>query len=680
MREIKTRKKSKGVKALKTTVSTGDRMKRAFLQSKEKASRATDTRSEAPNEYAGDQLQTGFEEAGYNAGQAAVSGSRFAIRKGREAIQGRRVKKKEAQELSQPIDGSSLSRIGLRVQQVETNRKPKTRDNILPQGTSEGEPQSIQRPKTIDRHPKQRTPAQGPPDDINRELPPHKRGRQFSKHRAEKKQIETRKRDVRTREVASNPMPDSSPTYNDTSALHPYDIKRYFSTEQKTPIKTSQRASKGIKSSARSVGGKSAKSAQRTIKTQKEAVNTATTTAKGMIQSSKRAEQIAKATMQATRKATKSAEQAAKASIKALASSVKAILAALKSLVVAIAAGGSVALITIVVICLVGLLVASCFGIFFSGEDSGTGMTMPTVIREINDGYEAKLEEIKVSNSHDILEMSGSRAVWPDVLAIYSVKTTTDPDNAQEVATMNDGKKAILTEIFWAMNEISYRTQTETSTITAMIVGEDGSIEEEEVETTTTTLYIKVSHKTADEMADEYGFTEDQRRQLAELLSDKNRSMWSSVLYGIGVGDGDIVTVALSQVGNVGGDPYWSWYGFTSRVDWCACFVSWCANECGYIDAGVIPRFASCSNGFLWFSERGLWQSGSYEPRIGDIIFFDWDKDNVGQDGTPDHVGIVEKVENGYVYTVEGNSGDSCRENRYTLGYYEIFGYGTPAY
>lgn len=150
------------------------------------------------------------------------------------------------------------------------------------------------------------------------------------------------------------------------------------------------------------------------------------------------------------------------------------------------------------------------------------------------------------------------------------------------------------------------RTQTETSTITAMIVGEDGSIEEEEVETTTTTLYIKVSHKTADEMADEYGFTEDQRRQLAELLSDKNRSMWSSVLYGIGVGDGDIVTVALSQVGNVGGDPYWSWYGFTSRVDWCACFVSWCANECGYIDAGVIPKFAGCGRIAATHQIRGM--------------------------------------------------------------------------
>ena len=158
--------------------------------------------------------------------------------------------------------------------------------------------------------------------------------------------------------------------------------------------------------------------------------------------------------------------------------------------------------------------------------------------------------------------------------------------------------------------------------------------------------------------------------------------MWSSVLYGIGVGDGEIVVVALSQLGNVGGQPYWSWYGFNSRVEWCACFVSWCANECGYLDAGVIPKTAGCISGSNWFKDRGLWQDNSYEPRPGDIIYFDWnEKGSSGpQDGLPDHVGIVEKVENGLVYTVEGNSGDSCRENRYAIGHYEIYGYGTPAY
>lgn len=125
--------------------------------------------------------------------------------------------------------------------------------------------------------------------------------------------------------------------------------------------------------------------------------------------------------------------------------------------------------------------------------------------------------------------------------------------------------------------------------------------------------------------------------------------------------------MALSQLGNVGGRPYWSWYGFESRVDWCACFVSWCANECGYLDTGVIPRFASCSIGLQWFRERELRRDRSYEPRPGDLIFFGWDDEDEGQDGAADHVGIVEKVDGGIVYTVEGNSGDSYRENRYAI-------------
>ena len=140
--------------------------------------------------------------------------------------------------------------------------------------------------------------------------------------------------------------------------------------------------------------------------------------------------------------------------------------------------------------------------------------------------------------------------------------------------------------------------------------------------------------------------------------------------------------MALSQVGNVGGEPYWRWYGFGSRVEWCACFVSWCADQCGYIDTGVVPKYAGCVNGVQWFKDRGQWIDGSAEPVPGMIIFFDWDnKGSSGpQDGQSDHTGIVQKVENGIVYTVEGNSGDSCRVNQYSVGHYEILGYGVPKY
>lgn len=133
-----------------------------------------------------------------------------------------------------------------------------------------------------------------------------------------------------------------------------------------------------------------------------------------------------------------------------------------------------------------------------------------------------------------------------------------------------------------------------------------------------------------------------------------------------------IVDVALTQVGNVGGEPYWSWYGFSNHVEWCACFVSWCADQCGYLDSGAYPKFSGCVFGMQWFQQRGLWLDGSAEPVPGMLIFFDW----ATQDGVPDHVGIVEKVENGMVYTVEGNSRDMCRQKQYALGGGVILGYG----
>ena len=348
-------------------------------------------------------------------------------------------------------------------------------------------------------------------------------------------------------------------------------------------------------------------------------------------------------------------------------------------MIAAIAAGGWIAVLVIIVICLIGMLLGSVFGIFFSGEDSGTGMSMQTVVQEINTEYDTKLQDEKNSVSYDVLEMSGSRAVWKEVLAVYSVKVNTDPDNPQEVATMDESKKQLLKDIFWEMNEISSSTDTKTETVITETDDGHGNIVETESTVTQTYLYITVSHKTADEMAAQYGFNEEQKEYLAELLVDENNSLWSQVLYGITGTDDQIVTVALSQIGNMGGEPYWSWYGFNSRVEWCACFVSWCANECGYIDAGVIPKYAGCVNGVQWFKDRGQWLDNSAEPTPGMIIFFDW-ADESGQDGLSDHTGIVQKVENGRVYTVEGNSGDSVRQNSYPVGYYEILGYGAPAY
>lgn len=587
---IKTRVAEKGIKSIDKAAVASERMKEAYIRTRDKADHSLYAEESSPGEYASDRLSSGVDSVTHEVihqfdkqGRKGIKTTKENISKVKENIQ----KRKAAAE--QPK------------KQAEKQAARKTRqvaDKISePVRTLRQERGAV---KTLDRG---------------------------------KKSIKTVDRGRKT-------------------------IKQASSTAKGT-VKT---ASKSIKTAE--------KTAKASIKTTQQAAKAAQRTA----QATARA---AKATAHAARAAARAAVAAAKVAAKATIAAVKAIIAATKALIAAIAAGGWIAVLVIVIICLIGLLIGSCFGIFFSGEDSGSGYTMQNVVQEINDDYQQQIDTTKANLSHDVLEMSGSRAVWPEVLAVYAVKTTTDPDNPQEVATMDDSKKAILTDIFWEMNQISSRTETRTETVITETDDGNGNIVETETTVTQTYLYITVSHKTAEEMAAQYGFDEEQKEQLAELLDEENRSLWSAVLYGIYTEDGAIVSVALSQVGNVGGEPYWSWYGFSSRVEWCACFVSWCANECGYIDTGVIPKYAGCVNGVQWFKDRGQWMDGSAEPAPGMIIFFDWNDEN-GQDGLSDHTGIVEKVENGRVYTIEGNSGDSVRQNSYPVGHYEVLGYGCP--
>ena len=166
----------------------------------------------------------------------------------------------------------------------------------------------------------------------------------------------------------------------------------------------------------------------------------------------------------------------------------------------------------------------------------------------------------------------------------------------------------------------------------------------------------------------------------------------------------DMVTCAESQLGVEGGEPYWSWYGFNERVEWCACFVSWVADQCGLLEGNSnegtksdiedqaltnaklsIPKYSVCDDGINKFKEKGEWQDREtdgtlYIPKPGDIIFFDWiEKDTGEQDRISDHTGIVKNVdlENNKVHTIEGNSGDAVKEQEYDLNNIQIVGYGT---
>ena len=466
-----------------------------------------------------------------------------------------------------------------------------------------------------------------------------------------------------------------------------YRANKYGKLNFNRTIQNMQNANQKIKSikkknHARKVAKKmttTAKNTKKAIKTADRTVRTTKQTVKTTAKATKRAIQMAKETAKATVKAIKTG-------IKATITAIKGIILATKALIAFLVAGGWVVIVIIIVICLIAMLVSSIFGIFFSSEDTGSMITiegqqqvvtMNQVISDLNTEFMNKITQIQKDNPYDEYDINSNKAEWTDILAIYSVKLS-NGNNEADVITLNDEKVNLLKQIFWEMNEVSFTKDEETyqETTYNILTG---------TETKTVTkvkLHIKVTGKTTNEMADKYNFNQAQREQLAELTNEKYASMWSSVIYGSSVGSNDIVAVAVAQIGNVGGQPYWSWYGFSSRVEWCACFVSWCANECGYIEAGIIPKFAGCqSEGVDWFKTCGLWKDRGFSPKAGDIIFFDWADKNTGiRNGQADHVGIVEKTENGRVYTIEGNSSDSCCRRDYEINSLDILGYGTPAY
>lgn len=226
--------------------------------------------------------------------------------------------------------------------------------------------------------------------------------------------------------------------------------------------------------------------------------------------------------------------------------------------------------------------------------------------------------------------------------------------------------------------EVRYRTETSTDP-------ETGETTTEEVPYNYYILHVKLENKPISDLAPGL-LTPEQLEMFRVYLEtsgnkplifgggspDTNPSEDLSgvqLVNGTRPGNTAVVDRAKSQVGNVGGQPYWSWYGFNSRVEWCACFVSWCYNQAGKSE----PRFAACqSQGIPWFQSHGQWGDRSYANIApGDAIFFDWDLD-----GSADHVGLVIGMDGQRVYTVEGNSGDACKIKSYPLDYRCIKGYG----
>ena len=447
-------------------------------------------------------------------------------------------------------------------------------------------------------------------------------------------------------------------------------------------IKTRQQGQKMIKTTARNAEKAVKATAKGMVKTTEKGIKTAQATSKAAIkttETSVKTAQAAKASAKTAQKAAQAAKatvkataEATKATVRATIAAVKAIIAGTKALISVLIAGGWIAVVIILIVVLLGCAVS------LFGDGSGSNAYTPVSVEV--EAYEPLIQ--KYTKQYGIpeyvelikavmMQESGGCGLDPMQAAEGSFNTRyphepngiKDPEYSIECGVQELKAALISAEvenpidmehiklalqgynfgngyISWAKTNYggySYANAVEFSTMQAARLGWDS-----------------------------YGDTQYPAHVLRYY--PYGRAFTSG-------GNQAIVEVALTQLGNEGGQPYWSWYGFDGRVEWCACFVSWCADQCGYIESGIIPKFAGCVDGANWFKGNGQWQDRSYEPSAGDIIFFDWEGD-----GETDHVGIVEKCENGVVYTVEGNSGDACRQKQYTVGSSSIYGYGVPAY
>ena len=455
-------------------------------------------------------------------------------------------------------------------------------------------------------------------------------------------------------------------------------------TQTSSAIKTLKKPEKMVKQSATSAGKKNIKLASKeAAKTTQRSVKTAEHTAKASIKTSQQTAKAAQKTAQATVKASQKAAQAAKATAKATANAVKAaakatiatvkaIIAGTKALVAAIAAGGWIAVVIIMIVVLLGSAVA----MFGGGSESNTYTQVSAEVEAYDPlirqyakqyGIPEYVELIKAV----MMQESGGRGLDPMQAAEGSFNTKY-PHEHNGIKDPEYSIQCGVQELKAALTSAEVESPIDMERIKLALQGYNfgnGYI------SWAKSKYGGYSYANAVEFS-----TQQAQRLGWDSYGDTQYPAHVLRYYPYGRaftagGNQAIVEVALTQLGNQGGQPYWSWYGFNSRVEWCACFVSWCADQCGYIESGLVPKFAGCVDGANWFKSNGKWQDRTYEPKVGDIIFFDWEGD-----GTTDHVGIVEKCENGTVYTVEGNSGDACKQRQYAVGSSNIYGYGIPAY
>lgn len=283
-------------------------------------------------------------------------------------------------------------------------------------------------------------------------------------------------------------------------------------------VKNASRSMKSIKQSTKGI-----KTAQRTAKT---------------------TQQTAKAAAKATQKTAQAAKATAKSAATGAKAAVKATIATVKGLISAIAAGGWVAVLIILLICLIAMVSGSCFGLFFSSDPTGTGTSVTQAVSTLNEEYMAHMQEIEAATPHDRQEITSNDGVlsinWEDILAVFSAKVTGAEDGVQ-VASLDDAQLDELRNIMWEMNAISSGTRTEKREVEITEVDENGKEITRTETVPETILKISITHKTPEEMARQYNFNFRQNEYLSLMSEPENKNLWAELLGGFVGGGGEIM-------------------------------------------------------------------------------------------------------------------------------------------
>ena len=650
MPDIKTRDVVSGtIKTIDRSTLAGQRMKDAYVQAKDKAEHSVYSSESTSEEYASERIMDGASTVAREAvHQVDVQGHRI--------IQGAQRKFTQQQENPQPQQSPPQSTSG------SPQSSPNTHASISPQQVQNS-------PGTENIHHAQQPHRVSPDGAASSGMGGHSEvgsGTSIPKQESVRnQQIASAKAELRVKRSSQQTSPSVPQFSREGKVSRSHRVSTAKNTSASQTVKSVENIT--IKTSQRTI-----KTASSTVKTVEHMGGTAIKSTQAAAETAQKTAVIAAKTAYRSHIAAKLAATVARKAAAYTARAAKAIAQAMQELISVVAAGGGTVLILVIV------LVVMCFAGMMLASDENDMEILP-VSEEVK-AYEPIIQ--KYAKEHGIpdyvllieavmMQESGGRGTDPmqcsecnfNTLYPHTPGSITDPEYSVNVGIQN---LADCLQIAQCESPVD---------IDAIKLALQGYNYGQGYITWAMRKYGEYSKGNAIEFslktAEQYGWSSYgdmdyvphvlRYYPLGQIFYDPDATQL-------------IVEVAASQIGNVGGEPYWSWYGFTEHVEWCACFVSWCANKCGYLDT-IIPKFAGCSTGVHWFKARNQWAERTITPEPGMIIFFDWDGD-----GVPDHTGIVEKSENTCVYTIEGNTSDSCRRRQYTVGDSQIFGYGIPAY